>query len=340
MWRRLLAPETATLIRDGLVEADSEKDYPNPHIRPWPTCRSIDEQAADVEEMAPDSYGACLYPTAAALKRNRTRRKYPDEPYRQAMAGGRGRLELRYFETTVLEQYRNDPRFSFQYWDFGVNTVISDEAYLHNEELEKDKVIMSHIGFPDDLSGYDANDVDSPIVRRVCAFYGDLAKLSPEHQQRWKTSGAIPQEGLGPHPAWMDTQTGYWADGVGPLGRFMYELEAPDRPHEVPAHPRERAKAPYAPAEIARCKLGRIAATDEDGYSRVDCPAVLGKVRCPLSAARRLEGALPRSPRGDRPARALAHLLHPAHDHRPALGQPKDRPAPRLPRKGLTALLC
>ena len=225
--------EAATLIRDSLVEVVSEKDYPNPHIRPWPIRRSIDEQAADVEKMVPDSYGVCLYPTAAALKRSRTRRKYPDEPYRQAMADGRGTLELRYFETTVLEQYRNDPRFSFQYGDFGVNTVISDEAYIDNEELDKDKIIMSHIGFAYDLSGYDAKDVNSLVVRRVCAFYGDLAKLSPEHQQRWKTYESVPQDGLRPHPAWMDTQMGRWADGVGPFGRFMYELEALNELQEI-----------------------------------------------------------------------------------------------------------
>ncbi len=36
--------------------------------------------------------------------------------------------------------------------------------------------------------------------------------------------------------------------------------------------------------ELARYKLGRISADDEDGYHRVACPAVLGKVRCPLRA--------------------------------------------------------
>ena len=35
-------------------------------------------------------------------------------------------------------------------------------------------------------------------------------------------------------------------------------------------------------AETARCKLGRIAADDADGYHRVQCPAAIGKVRCPL----------------------------------------------------------
>ena len=36
--------------------------------------------------------------------------------------------------------------------------------------------------------------------------------------------------------------------------------------------------------ELACYKLGRISADDEDGYHRVACPAVLGKVRCPLRA--------------------------------------------------------
>jgi len=35
-------------------------------------------------------------------------------------------------------------------------------------------------------------------------------------------------------------------------------------------------------AELARYKLGRISADDEDGFHRVACPAVMGKVRCPL----------------------------------------------------------
>jgi len=37
-------------------------------------------------------------------------------------------------------------------------------------------------------------------------------------------------------------------------------------------------------AELARYKLGRIGADDRDGHHRVMCPAVMGKVRCPLRA--------------------------------------------------------
>jgi hypothetical protein len=46
---------------------------------------------------------------------------------------------------------------------------------------------------------------------------------------------------------------------------------------------REQAAAHDAnTAELARYKLGRITRDDPDGYHRVACPAVTGKIRCPL----------------------------------------------------------
>jgi hypothetical protein len=38
-------------------------------------------------------------------------------------------------------------------------------------------------------------------------------------------------------------------------------------------------------AELARYKLGRHTADDPDGYHRVQCPAAMGKIRCPLRPA-------------------------------------------------------
>ena len=37
-----------------------------------------------------------------------------------------------------------------------------------------------------------------------------------------------------------------------------------------------------ATAELTRCKPGHITADDTDGYHRVQCPAAMGKIRCPL----------------------------------------------------------
>jgi hypothetical protein len=46
-------------------------------------------------------------------------------------------------------------------------------------------------------------------------------------------------------------------------------------PDQVTAHDQQTA-------ELARHKLGRLTTDDADGYHRVTCPAVMGKLRCPL----------------------------------------------------------
>jgi hypothetical protein len=55
---------------------------------------------------------------------------------------------------------------------------------------------------------------------------------------------------------------------LGPLARDAGR-------EQVAAHDRQSAEA-------ARYKLGRITGDDPDGYHRVMCPAVMGKLRCPL----------------------------------------------------------
>jgi len=144
------------------------------------------------------------------------------------MAKGRGALELAYFSFDVLEQDRNDPRFEFQFYDFGAKTVIGDDAYRDDAEPEHDKIIMDHIGFAYDLSQYDRYNPSSPLTRRVCAFYRGLANLSPIHQQRWKTYQVDEQEALKPHPVWWGQLMGHWTDGLGAFDRFFFELD-PER---------------------------------------------------------------------------------------------------------------
>jgi hypothetical protein len=48
------------------------------------------------------------------------------------------------------------------------------------------------------------------------------------------------------------------------------------------ASPEEAAAHDARTAELARYKLGRITSDDADGYHRVQCPAAMGKIRCPL----------------------------------------------------------
>lgn len=51
------------------------------------------------------------------------------------------------------------------------------------------------------------------------------------------------------------------------------------------ATPEDTAAHDARAAELARHKLGRITSDDADGYHRVSCPAVMGKIRCPLRPA-------------------------------------------------------
>jgi hypothetical protein len=86
-------------------------------------------------------------------------------------------------------------------------------------------------------------------------------------------------------------------------------------------------------SEVARYKLGRLTA---DGYHRVECPAVMGKIRCPLRpASMRLDR--------DRPEiltpRQHPGLLHPADPHRPAGRERENQAETRLPLRGLAPLL-
>ena len=58
---------------------------------------------------------------------------------------------------------------------------------------------------------------------------------------------------------------------LGPLARTATSQQAADWERQT--------------AELARYKLGRITADGPDGYHRVQCPAAMGKIRCPLRPA-------------------------------------------------------
>lgn len=212
------------LVRAGLVQVMVGADYLNIHIRPWPSRRSREDQIQDMQRLEQSDYGVCLYPTSAGMKGVRLPSRLSGRPFARAMARGKGTLELAYFEFDVLEQYRNDSRFRFNFGDSGASMGLSDEAFEDKDVFERDHVGLSHIGFAYDLSGYNPAEPASPIVRRVAVFYCDLITLTPEHQRRWETY-QVDGANLKPHPLWWNAQMGHWPDGVGPFTRLFKELE-------------------------------------------------------------------------------------------------------------------
>lgn len=211
------------LVEAGLLQVVTDADYMNIHIRPWASRRSMDDQVADLRALTTSHHGVCLYPTPLGMKGVRLPTRFVGRPYARAMARGRGTLDLAYFQFDVLEQYRNDSRFRFDFGDAGASMGLSDDAFEDDDVFERDHVGLSHIGFAYDLSKYDPDDSQSPIVRRVAVFYCDLVTLTPEHQTRWQTY-EVAATNLEPHPLWWGSQMGHWPEAVGPFTRFFMEL--------------------------------------------------------------------------------------------------------------------
>lgn len=156
--------EVTELVRAGLIEVISDEDYPNPHIRPWPCRRPREQQIQDIVKLDVDNHTLtlCLYPTVAALQDRLDPQLYAGQPYSRRLAEGHGALQLVYFRFDVLEMYRNDPRFSFDFHDFGAEASISSEAFEDEGEPEEDKISISHIGFAYNRSAYDPEDAATP----------------------------------------------------------------------------------------------------------------------------------------------------------------------------------
>jgi hypothetical protein len=212
---------TRELVGSEYLQVVTEADYLNPHIRPWASKRTVEDQLADVDQAA-DGWGYCLYPTPRAMEGRPEVGRWPNEPYRTRMASGAGSLDLAYFSVDVIEHYRNDPRYHFDSGDFEVHLGIGDDAYLDPDEDDRDKIASMRVGF-----AYDRETIRAEQVTRLtCTFLCDLDDLTPEHQQRWRSYEVEPNATTEPHPVWWAMQMGNWPDGFGPFDRILREISA------------------------------------------------------------------------------------------------------------------
>jgi hypothetical protein len=116
-------------------------------------------------------------------------------------------------------------------------------------------------------SGYAHRDADAWALPLRAAGASLVQDLHPHDRGPKGThQGAIIANGSLYCPATPRTLT-----GLGPPARDASR-------DDITAHDTKTA-------ELARYKLGRLTADDTDGYHRVQCPAAIGKIRCPLQPA-------------------------------------------------------
>ncbi|MBK9304480.1 MAG: AAA family ATPase [bacterium] len=166
------------------------------------------------------------------------RRAYYGRPYSLVLALGAAQMEFRSFDLAILETYRSDPRYEYLTEGVGGYICVAN-AHLQSPYMpERDRILLETFGFA-------FNDQHG---RAVAVFVRYLARLSPEHQQRWKTHELDGEFRL--HPIYFKANVlGEWYEELPILTALLMELaiinkmaEAMGRPklfNDVPATPHE-----------------------------------------------------------------------------------------------------
>jgi hypothetical protein len=147
--------------------------HPNPHIKAFPRIPSIANQLRELAKN--DLQHACVYPTPKVLRKAVSAEACRDRPFTRRLMLGEAQLAFHAFDLSVLEFYRNDPRYHYESNDISGWISISD-AYARSPEMNDcDRVVLQTFGI-----GYDKS-----LNRAVVVFTRYLHDLSPEHQQIW-----------------------------------------------------------------------------------------------------------------------------------------------------------
>lgn len=214
-----IKPLIQDLIKSDSIRIIDEKTDINPNI----IRIRFEPLETQLEKANADEPGyMCLYPTKSILKKTVNPSDYNSEPYKLRLALGEPQLSYVSFDLSVLEFYRNDPRYRYE------NDDIQGHIYYDDEQLsESDKAFLVTYGFA----------YDEYFDRAVAVFLRYLADLTPEHQQIWKAKELPDNFKL--HPDYYrNTIIGDWGERTPICQAFLNELfiinrmcEAMGRPH-------------------------------------------------------------------------------------------------------------
>lgn len=197
------------LLKQGKIDLlfpDSE----NPHIKRFDT-EDIEIQLKKIEIF--DILNSCAYPSKKHLKECIKPEEFKDKPFTLKLAFGEPQLSFYPFDLTVLEIYRNDPRYWYFTDDISGHISILNEHYLGRDMKESDKILLEKFGFC----------YDDDFNRGVAVFLIYLNRLSPEHQQIWNAKLLNGIYKL--HPDYKKITLGAWPQNKSIFRAFIEELK-------------------------------------------------------------------------------------------------------------------
>lgn len=213
-----IKPLIQDLIKSDSIRIIDEKTDINPNI----IRIRFEPLETQLEKANADEPGyMCLYPTKSILKKTVNPSDYNSEPYKLRLALGEPQLSYVSFDLSVLEFYRNDPRYRYE------NDDIQGHIYYDDEQLsESDKAFLVTYGFA----------YDEYFDRAVAVFLRYLADLTPEHQQIWKAKELPDNFKL--HPDYYrNTIIGDWGERTPICQAFLNELFIINRMCEAMGRP-------------------------------------------------------------------------------------------------------
>ncbi|APG27027.1 AAA family ATPase [Syntrophotalea acetylenivorans] len=185
--------------------------HPNPHIKAF-SDTSAEQQIEFLEQLEfVDHF--CLYPSKETLSQFVQRPDYSSEPYTEQLALGEGQLDFRVFDLSVLEYYRNDPRYHYQTDFINGQISVTNEHYESESMPEHDQVLLQTFGFAHDKN----------LNRAVAVFLRYLSDLSPEHQAIWKYKELKGDYQL--HPDYLRNSMGHWGTRISIFEAFSQEMQ-------------------------------------------------------------------------------------------------------------------
>lgn len=199
-------------VRKGIEDEVITARYDgNPHIRAF--SKIAKEKVLEGFDSADYPGHTCLYPHEKKLKNSKAVKKYSESHYEQELASGAGQLDFRTFDLSVLEYYRNDPRYSYT-TDFIHGQICITDKYFESESVpEHDQIHLQTFGFA----------YDDDFNRYVAVFLRYLANLSPEHQKVWAAKEVKGNIKL--HPDYYASSIlGSWGSRISIFHAFVEEL--------------------------------------------------------------------------------------------------------------------
>lgn len=198
-------------IKRGELSLRYIEFHSNPYIRRMPDLGK-DE---DLEQLEKSKLNIVVaYPTSKVLENAVEKEKYNGRPFSLRLALGEAHMDYHCFGLSVLEFYRNEPRYYYSVDDVSGRIYMKDEYCQTTSVSNSDNIFLQTFGF-----AYDEN-----LNRYVAVYTWYLHSLSKEHQQIWETKRVDGKYMI--HPDYLNTSAyGLFPDHIPALVAFSSELD-------------------------------------------------------------------------------------------------------------------